>query len=249
MNTFSATGAIRFGWETFKKRPAILIGAMVVVLLLQLGLQLVSLIPIAGAIASFVASIFIGMGIINFAIAAHDNIGGVKIDALWRPNPFWRYLFATLIKGLVVSLPLGVAILFWMGRFVAGTTIESLGSLTFGPLDIALAVITLAAVVWLAYISIRLLWVEYLILQKDIKALDAVKESFRITKGHWWNLAYLTLLVALINIVGAIALLVGLLVSVPVSMLAMVHVYKKLTGGNTVVSNAPVQPQPATPVM
>lgn len=244
MNTFSATGAIASGWALFKKRPGIFIGAMVVVALAQIALELISRIPGIGDLVAFVLGIFVGMGVLSFAIAAYENIQAVSINNLVRTSPFWRYFIATLVKGFIASAPFGVAILLWMFRVGSEVTREDF---QLGVLTISLGIITLLAFAWLVYVSIKLLWVEYFILQKDAKPMEAIKESFKITNGQWWNLFVFTLLVIAVNIVGFIALIVGLLVSVPVSMLAMVHVFKKLTGQNT--GSAPVSVPTASQTM
>lgn len=244
MNNFSATGAIAFGWTTFKKRPGILIGAMAVVVLLQIGLQVLSMVPALGDIASFVVSVFIGMGIVSFSLAAHDNIAGLSIHHLWAPKPFWKYLWATLLKGIIAAVPFGIALLLWLARS-AGKPAEAFQSISFNVVDVTLGIITLVTLAWLTYVSVKLLFVEYLVMEKNRGGVEAIKESFKMTNGVWWNLAYLTLLIGLVNIVGALALLVGLLVSVPVSMLAMVHVYRTLSGTSSVVQ--PVT-EPTAPI-
>jgi uncharacterized membrane protein len=57
-----------------------------------------------------------------------------------------------------------------------------------------------------------------------------MKESSRITRGHKWPLFVFLLLLVLVNLAGLLALVVGLLVSMPVSMLAFVHAYRTLAG-------------------
>lgn len=54
-----------------------------------------------------------------------------------------------------------------------------------------------------------------------------------MTKGSWLSLFLLGVVLAVINIVGALLLMIGLLVTIPISMLAMVHVYRTLSGVKT----------------
>lgn len=60
--------------------------------------------------------------------------------------------------------------------------------------------------------------------------INALSYSRMITKGHRWKIFLLFLALLLVNIVGVIALGVGLLVSIPVSALAMAHAYRVLAG-------------------
>jgi len=55
-------------------------------------------------------------------------------------------------------------------------------------------------------------------------------ESNRITRGHKWQLFGFVLLLLLINLLGLLALVVGILVSIPVSTLAFMHAYRVLGG-------------------
>ncbi len=72
------------------------------------------------------------------------------------------------------------------------------------------------------------------VVDKNLNPIEAIKESYRLTKGHLLQLLLLVLLVAVMNIVGAVLLLVGLLVSIPVSLIAIAHVYKKLNAMESV---------------
>jgi uncharacterized membrane protein len=58
-----------------------------------------------------------------------------------------------------------------------------------------------------------------------------MKESHRITRGHKWNLLGLLLMFFLVNLLGVLAFVVGLLVTVPVTVLAFAHAYRVLAGG------------------
>ena len=77
-------------------------------------------------------------------------------------------------------------------------------------------------------ISTRLQYVSYLIVDKKLKPVDAVKKSWSITHGNTWNLFFFGILLGLINLLGLIFLVVGLFVTVPLSMLAVAFVYRKL---------------------
>jgi uncharacterized membrane protein len=64
---------------------------------------------------------------------------------------------------------------------------------------------------------------------KNLKVIEAFKYSKKITKGHRGKLILFMLALVALNFVGFIALVVGLLVTVPVSALAQIWVYKKLS--------------------
>ncbi len=68
----------------------------------------------------------------------------------------------------------------------------------------------------------------YLTIERKIWTMDALMESARITRGSRVKLFLFGLALAAVNLVGTLLLLVGLFVSVPVTLLASVHVYRAL---------------------
>ncbi|MBP9757027.1 MAG: DUF975 family protein [Candidatus Pacebacteria bacterium] len=76
--------------------------------------------------------------------------------------------------------------------------------------------------------AIMLLFVKFIVVDRKLGPIEALKESARMTKGHRMTLFLLILAIAAINIIGAILLLIPLLVTIPVSTLAMVYTYRKL---------------------
>ncbi len=78
--------------------------------------------------------------------------------------------------------------------------------------------------------SIKLQYSEYLIVDKKLDAVDSIKKSWEMTKGVKWNLFLLGILLGLINILGLLCVFVGLLITIPLSMVANAYVYRKLLG-------------------
>lgn len=76
--------------------------------------------------------------------------------------------------------------------------------------------------------SLKYQYFSYLIIEKNMKPIDAIKRSGKMTYGHKWNIFLFMLLTTLISLLGLIVLGVGLLVAIPVVMLANVWVYKWL---------------------
>lgn len=63
------------------------------------------------------------------------------------------------------------------------------------------------------------------IIDKNLGAVDALKASWRLTNGHKLNLFLLMLLLGLVNMVGMLACGVGMLVTAPLTLGAMVCYY------------------------
>jgi uncharacterized membrane protein len=78
--------------------------------------------------------------------------------------------------------------------------------------------------------SVGLSFATYLVVDRGAGPMDAIKESWRITKGNKWQLFLLMLTLVLLNILGIVALIVGVLVTIPITWLAVTHAYRTLSG-------------------
>ena len=99
-------------------------------------------------------------------------------------------------------------------------------------------------VIW----AIKYQFFAYLIVDKKMGPWEAIQKSGEMTAGNKGNLFLLGLILALINIAGAICLLVGLFATIPTTMLAIVYVYRKLLGEVAAPVPATLPDVPPVPV-
>ena len=76
--------------------------------------------------------------------------------------------------------------------------------------------------------SIIFQYYGYFIVDKKLGPIEALKASAALTKDVRWKLFGFGLVIALINLLGALLLGLGLFVTVPVSLVAYAYVYQKL---------------------
>lgn len=207
MKQFSKGEALSFGWETFKKYPWLLIAVTLTV----------SLIPFA---VSFMFQL------------------PFQSETSESSNPLM--LIGTIASNLL-SVFFTIAMIKFSLKLVDGKTVEYqdifnvkaeeftrylLGSIIYG---IIVFVGFILLVIPGIYFAIKYQYFSYLILDKELSPMEGIKQSGKITQGHKWNLLLLYCILALIQIAGVIALLVGLLVAAPVTGLAYAYVYRKLS--------------------
>jgi uncharacterized membrane protein len=205
---FTAGSAIRFGWETFKKRPWFFVGATIVILFaygvvgaITNGIDAAvggspdepSLI---GGLINLALSTFVGMGVMAFFLAAHDNPETVDLSVLWHPRPFWKFLGTSILVGLAIGI--GLVLLIVPG---------------------------ILAMIFFMFATL-------IVIDRGLGPIEAMKESMAIGRGHRWPLLGLIALAILIMLAGALAFFVGLLVAMPVVGLAFTHAYRVLSGSN-----------------
>lgn len=204
---FTVASAIRFGWETFKTRPWLFVGATIVIMFaygviggitsgINAALGATPEDPsIIGSLINLVLSTFVGMGATAFYLAAHDNPETVDLSTLWHPQPFWKFLGASILVGLAIGI--GFVLLIVPGIIAA----------------------------------VFFMFTMFIVIDKELGPIEAMKESMRIGRGYRWPLLGLIVLLSLIALAGVIALFVGLLVAMPVTVLAFTHAYRVLSGG------------------
>lgn len=220
MNKFSIGEVIRFGWETFKKNALLSIGILI-------GLVVINSL-ISGITGAFDES--------NFIVILVINILSLVVST-WLSVVMYR-LIIKITDGKAVSTedlktePM-LLVRFFAAQLVAGILIV-----------IGFVLLIVPGV----YLALRFMFAPYAIVDKNLGPIEALKYSGELTKGIKWQLLGYSIVAILIILVGAIALLVGLLVAVPVVMFASVHIYRKLQGQATVVSVTPTAPTPAPTV-
>lgn len=200
MNTFSTGEAIRFGWRTFKSRPWLYIGASIVVAL-------------ASWLGGLIAGMFVAEGV-GALLAFAINITVGMLIGMGEAAFFLK----------AHAEPAGVQIAdLWHPRpFWKYVGVSVLTTLAIG---LGLILLVVPGII----VALMVMFSCYLVIDRQLGPIEAMKESRRITKGHLMELFLLALALIGINILGFIALFVGLLVSIPVSMLAFVYAYRSLS--------------------
>ena len=202
MHTLSIGSSLRFGWETFKKRPWFLIGVTALTIVISWAIGSVAGTfgdkgtgALLGAIVNIALSTLLGLGMTTFLLKVHDSVENAKVDDLWNPRPFVSFLVAQILMMFIIVIGLFLLI-------VPGIIL-----------------------------SLMLIFTPYLIVTRHMGPVAALQESRRMTRGHKWQLLGLILLVAVINILGILCILVGLLITVPVTSLAIVHAFRSIERG------------------
>ncbi|MCL5439210.1 MAG: DUF975 family protein [Patescibacteria group bacterium] len=209
MSKFSKKEAIGYGWDKVKKNLRFFIVLIVIVFAV-----------------SFVPSF------INSAMTASSREGGQifpTIFSLIINLAFW-----------VLQTIIGIGLIKIYLKFIDGQKPKYsdlfsyyrlffkylIGSILSGLIVLAgFILLIVPGIIW----SIKYQFTTYLIVDKDMSPVAALKKSGAITKGSKWNLFLFGLLLGLINILGVIALGVGLFITIPITMLATAYVYRKLS--------------------
>ena len=192
--------AIDFGFNVSKVNILYFLPIFVVVIIVQGGI---------GAISSafqieknpLLSLVF---SLIKIIIGLSISIGLIRIALDFvdgkKPKVFDVFQTKSMINYFVVSMVTSIAILVGLILFIIPGII----------------------------IAIKLQLATYLVVDKNMGISDSLNKSWEMTKGAKFNLFLFGLLLALINLLGVICFVVGLIVTVPLTMVATAYVYRKL---------------------
>lgn len=99
------------------------------------------------------------------------------------------------------------------------------------------------------YFLLKYMFAPIIMMDKEIGIKEAFAESKAMTEGIKWKLLGFIIVFGFINVLGAIVFIVGLLVSIPVSMLAFVHIYRTLSNNMSPVVTTDNNPTIVEPVI
>jgi uncharacterized membrane protein len=203
---FTVGSAISFGWETFKKRPWFFVGASVVIAIAYI---------VAGAISGGIDALLggsaeepTGVGsVFNYVLGMLISMGVTAFYLAAHDSPDTVELSA-----LWHPQP------FWkfLGTSILVTVVVAVGF-------VLLIVPGIIAMLFFLFST-------FIVIDRGLGPIEAMKESMRITEGYRWPLLGFIILLALIMMAGAIALGVGLLVAMPIATRAFMHAYRVLSG-------------------
>ena len=96
------------------------------------------------------------------------------------------------------------------------------------------------------YLAIRLIFAQTIVAEKNLDPLEALKLSGALTKGLIWKLLGFNVVIGLVNLCGLLLLGIGLLFTVPMTGIAMLVVYKKLSQARLTVQKIQETPVPTS---
>lgn len=209
MQALSVRDCLSFGWNTFKARPWLFIQAGLLLFLVNMGVSLLqTLFELDGQQAGPVVAMLTGIAsaIMGIVISFFISMGETAFFLRSHED-----VQGASIRDLWHPKP------FW--KFLGVSLISSI-------LIISGFILLIVPGIFLA---ILFMFVGYLVIDTGLGPKQALKQSALMTKGSRWKLFGLSLALVGINILGLLALVVGLFVTIPVSFLAVTHAYRVLS--------------------
>ncbi len=147
---------------------------------------------------SYIIYVYISIGFVRFLLKLVDGRKAKIRDIFHGVDSIEHFIFVILVA-IITSF----VIMFGTVLFVIPGIIAALG----------------------------LMFSKYIIIENkggNVEVIDAIKNSWYITKGYRWRLLWICIILILFNFIGLLLLIIGLIITVPVSILITVLLYRKL---------------------
>jgi uncharacterized membrane protein len=218
---FSLGDSISFGWNTFKANIGFFLSVMVVFLIINVVFSFIGK-RIDSAFLRFI------INIISLAINTIMGIGLLRIALKFYDKQ--KSEIGDLFKP--------------QDLFVKYLLVE-----VFGGLAVFIGFILL--IVPGIILGIMFQFAGYFVVDKKLDAIEALKRSMAMTSGIKMDLFLMDVVLVVLNILGGICFGIGLLVTIPITILTIGYVYRNLLAKEEGIPQAPQEPTapvaPATP--
>ncbi|MFB7878911.1 hypothetical protein ACFC06_27015 [Nocardia sp. NPDC056064] len=218
--------AIGYGWNKFKDNAVVWVAIVLVAVLIQVALNFVF--GVGNTDTDSDGAVVIGFGIWQLIGTVVTTIVGYLISAaLVRGalhetdgrKPAFGDFFQFSKVGVIILAGLLVGLATGIGLLLC-----------------ILPGIVVAFFTW---------WTMQFVIDRDQDAVTAIKSSFSAISGNAGPLLLLALALFGINVLGAIPCGLGLLVTIPLTIIASTYAYRVVTGGP--VAGAAATPEPGYP--
>jgi len=146
-------------------------------------------------------------------------------------DPEFPDFIPNLVKAvnfLIVKLIIGLVLVFIIAIISSVYFYNKQDIDTSNPFSWDLLPVFALIAIPLVFLTIRLCFVVCFIVDQESGASESISQSWAITKGHFWFITLLFLAMLGLNVLGAMALFIGLLFTVPFSSLILIIAYRHL---------------------
>jgi uncharacterized membrane protein len=191
--------SIRFGWKTIQSNGPF------IVLVTLVAWVVPSVIEWAGDAAADTRIQEFGISLISSLVSATFALGLAKIYLRFRDGE--RPIFENLFDGLAR-----------LHIYIAATIIVAIAVV------MGLILLLVPGIIFM----LRLWFVGFVVVDEAVGPLEAIQRSWDMTRGYTMDLFLLFLLLVGLNLLGLVCLVIGLLVTVPISGLSLAFIYRHL---------------------
>lgn len=225
-------------WRLFQRQFSTLFGPTMMHVLILFGLTIFGALPYIGVLFSL-CSLVIGAPLMAGLYVVYLRVIRGETPPLGSLFDGFRRMFGNLFLGqwvqaILTFLPLlaGFIVLFFSVGLtvIMGFAKGSASWPAFAVLAPGLGLILLG-LPFTVFLTVNWMFALPMILDQRVDFWTAMKRSWRQVSRHWWSCLALLVVISILNFFGTLCCLVGLLVTVPISILATMYAYETVIHG------------------
>ena len=225
------------GWELFKDNMTYLVSSTIIV---GLAYIILSIIPVVNFLTIVWGPPL--MGGMYYAVRRAAKGEELTYEALldgFRLS-FLPLFLANILFTLIILVPIlliGVLVAVTIPMMASSGMLPSPGSIDpenmeqfSGPLIAIVLMVSIAFFIALLAIQARFMFIYFYIVEDGMGAVDSLKASWAATGGSWFAAALFMIAVGIVNVVGLLGLIIGLVFTIPLGVCMMNAAYEQLEG-------------------
>jgi len=230
---FSKKEIITSAWNILKPNLGLMVLVIVFIFSLNLILgivqdrllQDVTLQSILFTVAAYLFQMGLNLGMLRICLNLIYNKDGDFSQLFGSFHLLIPYLLASLISLVILLLAATPGIILLLSSI--SSDLDTLQAVeTWG--NISTTIPILIIIIPLVYVSLRLQFYDYFLVDEECNIIEAVKKSMAITKGYVMELFILGAVMSIIVLISIIPLGAGLFISIPLATMVNTYVYQKL---------------------
>ena len=211
---FSLQEVFMFGWSKTVQHAWFIVLVFIIASIISSAVKFVPFVNV-------IVSIFIGISVASISILMSRNHGFTFSD-LYTPvlsqKRVLKFIVLTVLYMFLIAIclvPLSIV--------VAASLVSNKAIAIFGLL---LSTLTLIPGI---YLGVRMKFFPYVVIENEnASILDLIKMTYKLSAHHFLPIFLFLIAATLLNILGVMFFFVGILVTIPVTVLASAHMYNKL---------------------
>ena len=229
VETFPMGEALKFGWGAMKRNISFFIIILIVGLIIYVVPEFLTkklgkeapLIALVIVLAAWVVQAVVSLGYTQISLKLCDE-NKPEIGDVFSAYPYFlKFVISSLLyAGLYFLTFIPSVVVLLIGHYLKNTA---------NPLSSIFMIAGFATTFFLMMYVVTIFWFYiFIIVDKNAGPVEALKKSAAMTKGYRFKIFLFFLAVAGVNIVGFLALVIGLFASIPTTMVASAYLYRKL---------------------
>ena len=211
---FSLQEVFMFGWTKTVQHAWFIALTFIIASIISSAVKFVPLI-------NYVVGIFIGLSVVSISILMSRNHEFTFSD-LYTPvlsqKRVLKFIVLTVLYMFLIAICLAP-----LSIVVTASLMNNKAMAIFGLL---LSALTLVPGI---YLSVRMKFFPFVVVENEnASVLDLIKMTYKLSSHHFLSIFLFLVAATLLNILGVMFFFVGILVTIPVTVLASAHMYNKL---------------------